>query len=68
MPKNKLIYFGMLVVAAAALLWAGGKVINYIEWFLPWAGGVGIVLILIGILLEMKKKNEVAAQGQPDQP
>lgn len=55
MPKNKVIHIGILIVAAAALLWAGGKVIAHIEWFLPWAAGVGIAMVVVGMILEARK-------------
>ena len=44
MPRNKAIYIGVLVVAASALLYIGGQIIRTIEWFLPWAAGVGVAL------------------------
>ncbi len=58
MPRNRLIYVGVLVVAAAALLYIGGQIIRTIEWFLPWAAGVGVALILIGLFVEMQKSGK----------
>ena len=58
MPRNKAIYIGVLVVAASALLYIGGQIIRTIEWFLPWAAGVGVALILIGLFAEMQKSRK----------
>ena len=58
MPRNKAIYIGVLVVAASALLYIGGQIIRTIEWFLPWAAGAGVVLILIGLFVEMQKSHK----------
>lgn len=58
MPRNKLMYIGVLVVAAAALLYIGGQVIRTIEWFLPWAAGIGVALILVGLFIEMQKSGK----------
>jgi len=58
MPRNKAIYIGVLVVAASALLYIGGQIIRTIEWFLPWAAGVGVALILIGLFVEVQKSRK----------
>jgi membrane-bound ClpP family serine protease len=58
MPRNRLMYIGVLVLAAAALLYIGGQVIRTIEWFLPWAAGIGVALILIGLFMEMQKSGK----------
>ncbi|MCX7993142.1 MAG: hypothetical protein N2651_05690 [Fimbriimonadales bacterium] len=58
MPRNRLIYVGVLVVAASALLYIGGQIIRTIEWFLPWAAGVGVALILLGLFAEMQKSRK----------
>jgi membrane-bound ClpP family serine protease len=58
MPRNRLIYVGVLVVAASALLYIGGQIIRTIEWFLPWAAGAGVALILLGLFVEMRKSGK----------
>jgi hypothetical membrane protein len=59
MPRNKAIYIGVLVVAASALLYIRGQIIRTIEWFLPWAAGVGVALILIGLFVEAQKSRKL---------
>lgn len=61
MPRNKWIYYGVLLVAASALIYIGGRLISLIEWILPWTAGVGVTMILIGLLTEMQKNNKPAS-------
>jgi hypothetical protein len=65
MPKNRVIYFGLLLVAASALLWLGALLARFIldSGILPWAGGAGVLLIIIGMIIEARKPNEPAAIG-----
>ncbi|MDW8052748.1 MAG: hypothetical protein RMJ83_09765 [Armatimonadota bacterium] len=58
MPRNRAIYLGVLIVAASALIYIGGQIIRFIEWFLPWAAGVGVALILIGLYSELQKNRK----------
>ena len=59
MPTNKLIYFGVIVIAASALLWLGAELAKRVEWILPYAAIAGVLLVLIGLFMELKKKKEV---------
>ncbi len=68
MPKNKLLYYGLLVVAASALIYAGYWVVTTIIWFIPTAFGVGALLIIVGLVQESKKKQAARAEGQPPVP
>ncbi|MEQ1823388.1 MAG: hypothetical protein ABL949_12840 [Fimbriimonadaceae bacterium] len=61
MPKNRLIYVGILVLSAAVLLWLGAVVLQALKWFFPWAGGVGLLLIVVGVLWEGKKGGKASA-------
>lgn len=64
MPKNRLIYFGILVVSAAALMWLGAVVLHALRWFFPWAGAVGLLLIVIGVFWEGKKGKDASSLGE----
>ena len=55
MPKNRLIYIGVLTIAACALLYVAFQVTKFVQSALPYALGVGIVLIVVGIVWEAKK-------------
>ncbi len=62
MPKNRWIYVGILFVAAAALIWAGTELGKRIEAAVPYAGLLGAVLIIVGLVIESKKKKEQAPE------
>lgn len=68
MPKNKLLYYGLLIVAASALIYAGFWVTTNIIWFVPTALGIGALLIILGLVQESKKKQAIKAEGQPPTP
>lgn len=56
MPTNKLIYFGVIVIAASLLLWVGAELAKRVEWMLPYAGAAGVLLVVIGLFMELQKK------------
>jgi hypothetical protein len=56
MPQNKLLYLGLLVVAASALIYAGYWITTNIVYFVPIAFGIGALLIILGLVQEGKKK------------
>jgi len=62
--QNGLIYWGIVVLMAALLLWLGVELAKRIEWFLPYAGGLGLSLIAGGYLLELRK----ARRREPAKP
>lgn len=68
MPKNKLIYYGILIVAGTALLWAGYQVAATALKILPWTGAVGVLMIIIGLVMESRKgkaaANEESEKGE----
>ena len=62
MPKNKFIYYGILIVAATALLWAGYQITNVALMILPWTGGLGALTIIVGLFMEMQKSKASEAK------
>ena len=56
MPTNKLIYFGVIVIAASALLWLGAELAKRVEWILPYTGIAGVLLVFVGLFMELQKK------------
>lgn len=58
MPTNKLIYFGVIVIAASVLLWLGAQLAKLVEWILPYTGIAGILLVMIGLFLELKRRKD----------
>lgn len=55
MPKNRIIYFGILVTAGAALLWIGAVFLDKIKDVLIYFGAAGVLMIVIGVILEARK-------------
>jgi len=52
MPENRLLYLGILAIVAAASLWVGAELTRRIEWTVPYVGGAGIALVVLGVTLE----------------
>ncbi|MDP3720177.1 MAG: hypothetical protein Q8T13_20635 [Acidobacteriota bacterium] len=58
MPENRSMYLGIVLIVAAASLWLGAELTRRIEWTVPYIGGAGIVLVVLGVVLEFwKAKN-----------
>ncbi|MCG3146789.1 MAG: hypothetical protein PCFJNLEI_00223 [Verrucomicrobiae bacterium] len=53
MPKNRLLYAGIVVLVATALVWVGAELAKRIEWLLPYTAVIGIVLLVIGVAQEI---------------
>jgi hypothetical protein len=66
MPKNRLIHFGALIVAASVLIWLGAHLTRRIEWIVPYAIGVGVALIVVGFLMEMRRQDKSVAARPPE--
>ena len=68
--QNGLIYWGIVLLMASLLLWVGVELATRIEWFLPYAGGIGLSLIAACYLLEIRKarKTRASQRSQPEQP
>lgn len=68
MPKNKLLYLGLLVVAAAAFIFVGAKLATFMEPAVPYAVAVGALLIVVGLVMESRKKGAAADSETPPAP
>jgi hypothetical protein len=55
MPKNRLIYVGVLFIAACALLFLAFKFTQFVQPILPYALGLGILMVVAGIFWEARK-------------
>ncbi len=56
MPRNRLMYYGTLIVTASALIWLGAWLTKRVEWILPYTGVIGVVLIVIGVAMEARNR------------
>lgn len=61
MPRNRLIYYGVIITVASALIWVGAWLARRVEWILPYTGALGVLLIVIGVVLEVRNKRETAS-------
>lgn len=55
MPKNKVIYWGVLIAAGASLLWVGAVFLAQIKDILPYFIFFGVATIVAGVVLELRK-------------
>jgi len=55
MPDNRLMYFGIVLIVAATSLLLGAELTRRIEWTVPYIGGAGVALVILGVALEFWK-------------
>lgn len=60
MPKNRLMYIGIILIVAGASLWAGAELTRRTEWMVPYIGGAGILLLMVGVVLELWNSRTIA--------
>lgn len=60
MPENRIIYYGIVVLAATVLLWIGAELTKRIEWILPYTGGIAVLMIVGGFVYELWKRRRAA--------
>ena len=59
MPTNRLMYIGIVLIVAAASLWVGAELTRRIEWMVPYIGVAGILLVMLGLVLEFRNSRTV---------
>lgn len=60
MPENRVMYLGIVLIVAGASIWIGAELTKRIEWMVPYIGGAGIVLVVLGVALEFWKSKRPA--------
>jgi hypothetical protein len=68
MPKNQLIYYGLILLTGTLGLWIGIELASRILWLLPYLAGVAIIMIAIGIFYEAQRRGKGAAAYAKDTP
>lgn len=63
MPKNRVIYAGLLLVVGSALVWLGAEFTRRIEWLLPYTMVAGIALLVVGAGMEVYQKRQRASKS-----
>jgi hypothetical protein len=53
MPNNRVIYAGVVVLVVTVLVWIGAELTRRVEWMLPYAGGIGVFLVVAGAIYEI---------------
>jgi 4-hydroxybenzoate polyprenyltransferase len=67
MPTNRLIYAGILLVAASALIWLGAYLAVRVEWIVPYVLVLGVLLIFAGLIVEARRRKD-ANLGDTSEP
>lgn len=65
MPKNKVIYWGVLIASGASLLWVGAVFLSKIKDVLPYFVFLGVATIVAGVVLELRKNKAAAESAKP---
>ena len=68
MPKNQLIYYGLILLIGTMGLWIGIELARRITWLLPYLGGVAIIMIAIGVFYEVQRRGKSPAAATKDAP
>ncbi len=65
MPKNRVIYWGIVILIATVLLWIGAELTKRIEWLLPYTGVLGVAMIVGGFVYELWKGRAGKSNSPP---
>ncbi len=55
MPDSRLMYLGIVLIVSAVSLWLGAELTRRIEWTVPYVGGLGVILLVVGVARELWK-------------
>jgi hypothetical protein len=64
MPKNRLIYYGLILLVGTVGLWIGVELARRIIWLLPYLGGLAVLMIAIGAAYEYRRRGR-APSNEP---
>jgi len=71
MPKNRLIYYGLILLIGTLGLWIGIELARRILWLLPYLGGVAAIMIVAGVFYEAQRQKSGSVkniQGSAEDP
>lgn len=66
MPKNRIMYAGVVVIVATVLVWLGAELTKRMERLLPYTAILGAILLVFGVAQVVVQKRR-AAKGSPSQ-
>ncbi len=58
MPENRLMYLGFVLIVAAVSLWLGTELTRRVGWVVPYVGGAGVAMVMLGVVLEFWKARQ----------
>lgn len=58
MPKNRVIYHGVMLLLGTLLIWSGTGFAHSIAWLIPYAGGIGLAMVLGGAIYDWWRSRE----------
>lgn len=56
MPNNSVIYTGVVILVVTVLVWIGAELTRRVEWMLPYAAALGVLLIVGGAIYEFNAR------------
>jgi hypothetical protein len=62
MPKNRLIYYGLILLIGTLGLWIGIELARRIIWLLPYLAIVAVVMIGAGAFYESRRGTKGSAE------
>jgi hypothetical protein len=63
MPDSRVMYLGIVCIVSAVSLWLGAELTRRIEWTVPYVGGLGVILLVVGVARELwRAKNATSDQ------
>ena len=60
---NRLMYLGIVLIVAAVSVWLGAELTKRIEWTVPYVGGAGVALVILGVVLEFWRTKKLSSSG-----
>jgi hypothetical protein len=66
MPKNQLIYYGLILLIGTLGLWIGIELARRILWLLPYLAGLAVIMIAIGLFYESQRRSKGVAADAKD--
>jgi hypothetical protein len=63
MPDSRWMYLGVVLIVSAVSLWLGAELTRRIEWMVPYVGGLGVILLVVGVARELWKAKRTTPTG-----
>jgi hypothetical protein len=67
MPNNRVIYWGIVIMVVTVLVWIGAELTKRIEWMLPYAAAIGVLMVVGGFVYEFWRQR-APGRKEPGRP